>query len=752
MQNETQNQDTQAAPQQPVMEEAQAAPEQAMDDTQAATSEVHDDPGISQQQEQQQGIAVGEPDPNDVPDRNVTMYPEDLSGPETAQEQPGLDDGISIEDISKPLAGDLYDSNIDYFVEPVDEPDWSVKTAENPSDSIEVDFGWGFDFDLPVAPEGPSNPLPTEPTNTGVVPPWLQEPSGPFSDSVGELGIDRDGNGIEDRWEEISPTVAEEKDPIGDSLSPDTPEEPTPGGYDDMLGISKEDIEGPSSDTDGDGASDLDEAREDATPGGYDGSGIAGGLGIDYYNTDDGEESDERSPDVISEEEDASETKSDFTDADYQEVLDDLDNGNLDDVREFLEGLGLSDEDTEEAPQHAPGVPDEDGKLVDEGISIGDIVGEEKSEEGLEKANSTDEYTYDEDAYEDAEGAMKDLQHALKHGDEEERAEALEKLQGYLGGFDKDNEEEDAYDEDAYEDAEGAMKDLQHALKHGDEEERAEALEKLQGYLNGFDKGAEKDQDGTETQDGKIPSDSKDDYGDGVRELFEDSDGDGVENYKDSDHYRDGNFDFEDSDGNGILDLYEDSDGDGTLDVHEDSDGDPEKVPNTVDNKEPADTPDASGAAVGAGAAGEAGGLDEDLVKEARDLLGDMFGGSDAAPDASGAAVSGPAVGAAGAAGAGVADQAMDAATAKAGSAIDEHLGVEGSGKVLGDALEGNWDAVATGADKIIQESTGISGVDDTIKAISEEKWEELPGEFGEVAGSAVGAYFGGDAGAAVGA
>jgi hypothetical protein len=596
MQNETQNQDTQAAPQQPVMEEAQAAPEQAMDDTQAATSEVHDDPGISQQQEQQQGIAVGEPDPNDVPDRNVTMYPEDLSGPETAQEQPGFDDGISIEDISKPLAGDLYDSNIDYFVEPVDEPDWGVKTAENPSDSIEVDFGWGFDFDLPVAPEGPSNPLPTEPTNTGVVPPWLQEPSGPFSDSVGELGIDRDGNGIEDRWEEISPTVAEEKDPIGDSLSPDTPEEPTPGGYDDMLGISKEDIEGPSSDTDG------------------------------------------------------------------------------------------------------PGI-DQDGMPENTGINP-DMSGKD--------------YTYDEDAYEDAEGAMKDLQHALKHGDEEERAEALEKLQGYLGGFDK---------------------------------------------------GAEKDQDGTETQDGKIPSDSKDDYGDGVRELFEDSDGDGVENYKDSDHYRDGNFDFEDSDGNGILDLYEDSDGDGTLDVHEDSDGDPEKVPNSVDNKEPADAPDASGAAVsgpavgaagaavGAGAAGEAGGLDEDLVKEARDLLGDMFGGSDAASDASGAAVSGPAVGAAGAAaGAGAADQAMDAATAKAGNAIDEHFGVEGSGKVIGDALDGNWGGVATGADKIIQESTGISGVDDTIKAISEEKWEELPGEFGEVAGSAVGAYFGGDAGAAVGA
>ena len=681
MQNETQNQDTQAAPQQPVMEEAQPAPEQAMDDTQAATSEVHDDPGISQQQEQQQGIAVGEPDPNDVPDRNVTMYPEDLSGPETAQEQPGFDDGISIEDISKPLAGDLYDSNIDYFVEPVDEPDWGVKTAENPSDSIEVDFGWGFgfdDFDLPVAPEGPSNPLPTEPTNTGVVPPWLQEPSGPFSD------IDRDGNGIEDRWEEISPTVAEEKDPIRDSLSPDTPEEPTPGGYDDMLGISKEDIEGPSSDTDGPGID------QDGMP---ENTGINPDMSGEDYTYDEGAYKD--AEDSL---EDLQDALQDGDEEDRAEAIEEL--------RDYLNGFD-KDNDEEDA--------------------------------------------YDEDAYEDAEGAMKDLQDALKHGDEEERAEAIEKLQGYLGGFDKDNDEEDAYDEDAYEDAEGALKDLQHALKHGDEEERAEALEKLQGYLGGFDKGAEKDQDGTETQDGKIPSDSKDDYGDGVRELFEDSDGDGVENYKDSDHYRDGNFDFEDSDGNGILDLYEDSD------------GDPEKVPNTVDNKGPADAPDASGAAVsgpavgaagaavGAGAAGEAGGLDEDLVKEARDLLGDMFGGSDAAPDASGAAVSGPAVGAAAAAGAGVADQATDAATAKAGAAIDEHLGVEGSGKVLGDALEGDWGAVATGADKML-EGTGISGVDDTIKAISEEKWEELPGEFGEVAGSAVGAYFGGDAGAAVGA
>src|SRR4028119_1810593 len=58
MQNETQNQDTQAAPQQPAMEEAPAAPQQAMNDTEATTSEVHDIP-----QQEQQGIAVGESDP-----------------------------------------------------------------------------------------------------------------------------------------------------------------------------------------------------------------------------------------------------------------------------------------------------------------------------------------------------------------------------------------------------------------------------------------------------------------------------------------------------------------------------------------------------------------------------------------------------------------------------------------------------------------------------------------------------------------
>ena len=99
MQNETQNQDTQAAPQQqPFVEEAQAAPEQAMDATQAATSEVVHDapPGVPQQEEeQQQGIAVGEPDPG------------------SPGVEPVSEDALGIKDISaEPSASDLFGNDV----------------------------------------------------------------------------------------------------------------------------------------------------------------------------------------------------------------------------------------------------------------------------------------------------------------------------------------------------------------------------------------------------------------------------------------------------------------------------------------------------------------------------------------------------------------------------------------------------------------------------------------------------------------
>src|SRR5215212_4116099 len=142
MQNETQNQNI----------GAQEAKEEAPAQTQAPQNNNQNIGAQEQPQEQQQGIAVGEPDPNGVPDRNVTMNPEDLSGPETA-ERPGFDDGISIEDISsEPFANDLFgNDNVSPTVEPIDGPDLGVKTAENPSDSLPGDgidwgpFSWGED-------------------------------------------------------------------------------------------------------------------------------------------------------------------------------------------------------------------------------------------------------------------------------------------------------------------------------------------------------------------------------------------------------------------------------------------------------------------------------------------------------------------------------------------------------------------------------------------------------------------------------
>ena len=64
------------------MEEAQAAPQQTVEDAPAPTPEVHDEPGIPQQEEQQQGIAVGEPDPTsggDIAEDGLGGWDDDFS-------------------------------------------------------------------------------------------------------------------------------------------------------------------------------------------------------------------------------------------------------------------------------------------------------------------------------------------------------------------------------------------------------------------------------------------------------------------------------------------------------------------------------------------------------------------------------------------------------------------------------------------------------------------------------------------------
>src|SRR5215217_5870735 len=314
------------------------------------------------------------------PDPKVTMNPQDLSGQETPQEGPGfVDQGIS----------DFWDA---------------PGNPENPSDSLPGDgidwgpFSWGEDdawggcgtfpsedpsswpFDL----EDPTwtDPLPTEPTNTGVVPPGLQEPSNPL------------------------------------------PTEPGDPDWNDGSGEGSD---------------------EDATPGGYDGSGIAGGLDLDGNGVFDRSEN---NPDMSDDDEkhytyDEGAYK-DAQDAfeDLQDALQDGDEEDraeaLEELRDYLNGFDKNNQD-QENDSHNPGVQEDEHDDENESpkeAGINPDISDDKDH------NEQEEYTYDADAYEDAEGALKDLQHALKHGDEHERAEALEKLQGYLGGFDKGNEED----------------------------------------------------------------------------------------------------------------------------------------------------------------------------------------------------------------------------------------------------------------------------------------------------------------------
>ncbi len=465
MHNETQNQDTQAAPQQqPVVEEAQAAPEQAMDDAQAATSEVvHDDSsGIPQQQEQeQQGIAVGEPDPSspgvepvseeglnpaETPDPAVTMNPEDLSGPETAG------------DTSDFLAGDVTNSYIE-----LGEPDFTSEGGDAGFISDE-EAHWYSEY-------GETDSVPDSGRSIWDFP----IPDIPEDDDSTSGGLDIDG---------------EVKDYAADDWSWDS--EP----------------------------SDVEEVvSEEPTPGGYDGSGIAGGLDLDQNGVFD---QIENNPDILQ-----------------------------------------------------PGYPGNDPAGQHEGNVFPDEAGTDPD------ASDGGDYTYDEGAYEDAEDAFEDLQDALQDGDEEDLAEALEELQGYLGGFNKVGAE----DEDP--DPTGA--DTEEVPNTVDKEAAVDAPDASGAAVSGpavgaagaaVDEAKGLDQDGTETQDNQILSGS--DYYDGAFGTMGDTDGDGVLNWEDSDwdtfdRDGDGKEDYLvlDADDDGIVDVKEDADGDGIVDVQDvDADND----------------------------------------------------------------------------------------------------------------------------------------------------------------------------------
>src|SRR5829696_1516720 len=349
--------------------------------------------------------------------------------------------------------------------------------------------------------------------------------------------------------------------------------------------------------------------QAEPTPGGYDGSGIAGGLDLDGNGVFD---QTENNPDIMSnngEEQIYTYDENAYEDAEdaLEDLQDALQDGDEEDLYEALEELqdylgGFDKSDIEEDQVQTD--PEGHG-------SIPNVEQESPTsrEESEEQSDSRPESSEDHDNHDDKED---------KQEDNETRDEA---------GINPDMSDEEGYtyDEDDYEDAEDALEDLRDALKHGDEEERAEALEDLQDYLGGFDKGgAEEDQSG--------------EWVTGINgDVWVDASGkawDSPEQAK------------------AAAQLPQDEEND----PH--SHGDPEEVSNAVD-KEPVDAPDASeaavsgaavgaaGAAVGTGAVGEAGGLGETIgealgIDGAGKVLGDLANGDlDGVIDAAAGAASG---------------------------------------------------------------------------------------------------------------
>jgi hypothetical protein len=87
-----------AEAQQPVVEEQQAAPQQATDDAPATPSEVHDEPGIPQQQ--QQGIV------EDVPQAASQEQQQGLA--ESGEYDPSSPDGVPVNLVEEIPAIDDY--------------------------------------------------------------------------------------------------------------------------------------------------------------------------------------------------------------------------------------------------------------------------------------------------------------------------------------------------------------------------------------------------------------------------------------------------------------------------------------------------------------------------------------------------------------------------------------------------------------------------------------------------------------------
>src|ERR671916_11596 len=158
--------------------------------------------------------------------------------------------------------------------------------------------------------------------------------------------------------------------------------------------------------------------QAEPTPGGYDGSGIAGGLDLDENGVFD---QTENNPDNLMSNNGEEQVYTYDEDA-YEDAED-----ALEDLQDALQD-GDEEEQEQTDPQGDGSIPNDEQEPTSHEEYEGPADDQDENES---PGNMSDEegYTYDEDDYEDAEDALEDLQDALQDGDEEDRAEALEELQ-----------------------------------------------------------------------------------------------------------------------------------------------------------------------------------------------------------------------------------------------------------------------------------------------------------------------------------
>src|ERR671916_3310102 len=207
-------------------------------------------------------------------------------------------------------------------------------------------------------------------------------------------------------------------------------------GSDPKVTMNPEDLFGPETTEEPGDMIDIEDISVD--PLGLDGDGLSDDISIDNWGPTDWDEIGSRTPEYVPELFEDEPAPTDQVEPPNSEAAAPL----------SPEAVSMPhDKIVDPAGQAEPTPGGYDGSGIAGGLDLDENRVFDQTEDNPDNlmSNHREEqvYTYDEEAYEDAEDALEDLQDALQDGDEEDRAEALEELQGYLGGFDKGGTEED---------------------------------------------------------------------------------------------------------------------------------------------------------------------------------------------------------------------------------------------------------------------------------------------------------------------